>query len=196
MEYRTLNPWKALFIVGLFVWALVEVRRNGGMFMFLHAVDLVPHETGHLVFSIFGNETLAVFGGTLLQVLVPLAIGAYFLVSKQWYAAAVVAFWLGQNCYDVAIYLGDARTRWLPLLGGDGVIHDWHYLLSHWGLLDQDSAIAAWLTVIGWALFITSVVAGLYFSFEPPKAEEIPDIDAEPWEAGRPQPLRKDTPAG
>jgi hypothetical protein len=46
----------------------------------------------------------------------------------------VTLFWTGQNLADVAVYVADGRTMALPLLG-DGLIHDWNFILGTLGLL-------------------------------------------------------------
>jgi hypothetical protein len=45
---------------------------------------------------------------------------------------------------NLATYIGDARAQDLPLVSiGDGdPIHDWHFLLGHFGMLGQDHAFA------------------------------------------------------
>ena len=72
----------------------------------------------------------------------PAVCSGYFLVHRQTAAFAVLLFWTGESITDVAIYMADARTRALPLLGGDGVMHDWNYLLSALGLLNWTGALA------------------------------------------------------
>ena len=54
---------------------------------------------------------------------------------------------LGQNFVDVSIYAADAQARALPLLGGDRVFHDWHRLLSQFGLLEATPVIAGPLRI-------------------------------------------------
>jgi len=106
---------------------------------FLHGLSLGMHETGHLAFAMFG-ETITVLGGSLLQLLFPVAFAAHFAWRRQPYAAAVCAWWVAQNGWDVAIYVADARAEELPLVGGGE--HDWAWLLDRWELLHADHAIA------------------------------------------------------
>jgi hypothetical protein len=106
---------------------------------FLHGVSLGMHETGHLVFAPFG-ETMAILGGSLLQVLLPLVFAIAFVRQRAWYAAAIGAWWVAQNVWDVAVYVADARAEALPLVGGGE--HDWAMLLLRWDLLASDVAIA------------------------------------------------------
>ena len=72
----------------------------------------------------------------------------------------------GQNLCDVALYVNDARTLRLVLLGGrtgaevEG--HDWEYLLGSLGLLAQDHRIAWTLHVAGGLLMIVAQGAGAF----------------------------------
>jgi hypothetical protein len=49
--------------------------------------------------------------------------------------------WLGQNLINISVYAADAQARRLPLLGGNKVYHDWHYLLNEIGLLQYDAEV-------------------------------------------------------
>jgi hypothetical protein len=81
-------------------------------------------------------------GGSALQVIVPAVCAGYFLLHRQMASFAVALFWTGESIADVPVYMADARARALPLLGGDGVIHDWNYLLDAVGLLNLAGALA------------------------------------------------------
>ncbi len=106
---------------------------SGALLNFLHLVDLVFHEAGHVIFGFFGRF-IAVLGGSLNQVLVPAICTAVFLTRRQYGSAAVTLFWTGQNLADVAVYIADGRAMALPLLA-DGLIHDWNFILGSLGLL-------------------------------------------------------------
>jgi len=105
----------------------------GAMLSFMHLIDLVFHEAGHVIFGFFGRF-IAVLGGSLNQVLIPVVCTAVFLRRKEFGSAAVTLFWTGQSLVDVAIYVADGRAMALPLLA-DGVTHDWNFILGHLGLL-------------------------------------------------------------
>lgn len=128
-----------------------------GALRFLHRVDLVFHEAGHVLFRPFG-EFMTILGGSLLQVLVPAAVAAAFLVRHgDNFGASVGLWWTGQSLTDVAVYIRDARELRLPLLGGGtGAdrpgLHDWENLLSWMGLLRQERLIAAATDLAGLAL--------------------------------------------
>ena len=75
-----------------------------------------------MIFGLFG-EFLALLGGSLTQILMPVIATAAFLRTRQW-ASAVTLFWTGQSLIDVAIYAADGGARALPLLA-EGLIYDW-----------------------------------------------------------------------
>lgn len=136
----------------------------------LDDLNLAVHEAGHLVFSPFG-ETMTILGGSLFQIIVPAAFVTYFAGTRQRYAAAVTMSWVGVNLLNVARYIGDARARALPLLGGEDSIHDWWYLLINWDLLPRDLMIARCVHFLGTVAFLTSVVGGVMVAGEARKAD-------------------------
>ncbi len=91
--------------------------RDPGNFGLLDALDLAIHEGGHVFFGIFG-EFMGFLGGTLFQLLVPLTFLLYFLQRHDRFAAAVVLWWIGQNLWNISVYVKDARSMELPLVGG------------------------------------------------------------------------------
>src|SRR5712664_28090 len=128
-------------LVGLLVLGVLTVlvlangiaMPSGALLNFLHLIDLVFHEAGHVIFGFFGRF-IAVLGGSLNQVLIPAICTGVFLARRQYGSAAVTLFWTGQNLADVAVYVADGRAMALPLLA-DGLIHDWNFILGRLGLL-------------------------------------------------------------
>ena len=106
---------------------------SGAILNFLHLIDLVFHEAGHVIFALFGRF-IAILGGSLNQVLVPAVCTGVFLARQQYGSAAVTLFWTGQSLADVAVYVADGRAMALPLLA-EGLIHDWNFILGTLGLL-------------------------------------------------------------
>lgn len=137
----------------------------------LDDVNLAVHEAGHVVFGPLGDK-IGVFGGSLLQVLVPASFVAYFLFrQRDNFAASVITAWLGASLGNVALYIGDARAQELPLLGGENVIHDWWYLLIEWDMLAQDVAIARWVRLASALAFGLAVAGSALAAREgPPRA--------------------------
>ncbi len=103
----------------------------------LDLVNLAFHEAGHMFLIPFG-ETAHFLGGTLGQLAVPAALSGYFLVRRrQPFAAAVCAWWAGENLVNISVYMADARTLSLDLVGGGE--HDWNTLFYQFGLLSEES---------------------------------------------------------
>lgn len=128
-------PWWALAF-GLYTLRIVTSPDD---WHFLDNINLPVHETGHLVFAVLG-ETMAVLGGTLFQVIVPLVFAAAFHRRGDRLGAATGLWWAGQNFMYIARYAGDARAQELPLVGGGE--HDWTWLLERWGMLERDVQLA------------------------------------------------------
>ncbi len=131
---------------------------------FLHLVNLVFHEAGHVVLSPFGHFMTAL-GGSLLQVLVPAACAvALYRGAGDRFGAAVAAWWAGQNLVDLAPYIGDARALQLTPLGGatgaevEG--HDWEAILASLGWLHHDRALADAAHLAGSGLMMAALAAG------------------------------------
>jgi len=122
-------------------------------------IDLPIHETGHLVFSPFG-EFMQFLGGTLFQLIMPAAFLVYFLRRADRHAASVTLWWIAQNCWNISVYVRDARSQELPLVGGGE--HDWAYLLGRLGRLRQDQAIGHAVWEIGVVLYLIAIVGGLW----------------------------------
>lgn len=155
--------WAGVFLLGL--WA-VSVVRDPDAWRFIDGVNLLLHEAGHPVFGFFG-EFVTVLGGTLMQLLFPLAFVVHFHRSAQPFAAAVSLAWLGESLFNVARYAADARARVLPLVGGDGTEHDWAYLLARLGLLESDQAVAQGIRAAGALLLLAAVLRAMQAALAP-----------------------------
>jgi hypothetical protein len=124
-------------------------------------ITLGFHEAGHLLFSWFG-QTLGIAGGSVMQIAVPLAAAFYLLLKQRDYFGLVVGLsWLAFAVWEMATYMGDARSRLLPLVGfGPDPIHDWTYLFSKFGLLKHDTRIAALTRVLAFLIWVLSMLLG------------------------------------
>lgn len=141
-------------VLAVYGW---QCLRSPGDYRWLDSLDLAIHEAGHLFFA-FDGETLAVLGGTLMQLIVPLAFALALWRTGDRHGATVPLWWLGQNCWNISVYVKDARTQELPLVGGGE--HDWALLLDQWGWLDRDQSLGSAVYVLGVVLYALAVVAG------------------------------------
>ena len=124
-------------------------------FLFIDLANLPFHEFGHLFFAMFG-ETIGIWGGTLMQLAIPFGILLYFFMKKETAGVFFCAFWFGENMLNIAVYVNDARTLALPLVGGGQ--HDWNIILGQLDVLSHDHYIAAVLRSLGWLIMLASIV--------------------------------------
>ena len=127
---------------------------NRGEYGLLDNIDLVIHEAGHFFFSFFG-KFIYTLGGTLMQVILPSVIVFFFFRNNYRTGVQFGLLWLGQNFINISIYAADARARKIPLLGGNKVYHDWHYILGELGILEYDQIVG--YTFVGIAIIIFAV---------------------------------------
>lgn len=153
---QTVRFARLVFLAFLAVYGVVSLQTPEAGRL-LDSVDLAIHETGHLAFAPLG-ETAGFLGGTVLQVLLPALFAAYFFRRGDKYAGAVCLWWVAQNCWNVSVYVADARTQELPLVGGGE--HDWAYLLEVAGWLEHDIALARAIHATGIGLFVIALWLG------------------------------------
>lgn len=146
----------ALLVLGAMVLARGLTPAESGVLAFVHLVNLVFHEAGHVIFGVFGRF-LGILGGSLNQVLIPSICAGYFVWHRQPAAAAVMLFWVGESVTDVAIYVADGRDMALPLLA-EGLIHDWNWILSELSLRNQARPIGVAVFGVGVVLMAASIV--------------------------------------
>jgi hypothetical protein len=129
------------------------------------------HEFGHVLFSGFG-EFMAVAGGSIFQLAVPLISVGMFLYQRDYFGIAVAGCWESFSLYNLATYIGDAQAMELPLLsiGGGDAYHDWEYLLVHLGMLEHDAKIATITRGIGFVVLIGSWIWGAWVCYRMARA--------------------------
>jgi hypothetical protein len=159
-DWRPISRWAiAAWLIFYFVFCIYAFRMHGG-FLVIDSANLVVHEGGHLLFGWFGS-TLGLWGGTILQWLVPLLLAGYFFRERQPSAFAFCIFFFFENWLYTATYMADARAMALSLVtAGDSeyIEHDWNTIFSGLGLLPHDTKIAAVVSFIGWCGMIASVI--------------------------------------
>jgi hypothetical protein len=154
----------------LALYGLSIVRHPG--FSLLDNVNLPIHETGHIVFSPFG-EFVTALGGTLFQLIVPAVFVGYFLRRRDRFAASVALWWVAENLWNIAVYVADAQAQELPLVGGGE--HDWAFILAELDVLQQDARIAAMVRFAGTVLFVIAIVWGYASAGDTPAARDALD---------------------
>jgi hypothetical protein len=140
------------------------INDQPGIMQFLHGVNLIFHEAGHILFMPFGRF-MTILGGSLNQILIPTIIAGYFFFKGQRYSGAITLFWVGENFWDVSIYASDGRDAILPLLGGgDSDSHDWLNLLSMMGITAHAQLVGSLIYGVGTLIYIAAIGLTIYFS--------------------------------
>lgn len=164
------DPWLFWTRLGVYaafvVWGLyfvsLDLRTNEIGASFMHRVNLVFHEAGHVLFRPFG-QFMTILGGSLMQLLVPATvIGAMIWKNQDNFGAALGLWWFGQSMKDLAPYINDARDLQLQLLTGHAQdvpeTHDWANILLDLGLIFHEKRIARIDDVTGSALILLALL--------------------------------------
>ncbi len=172
--------WKPVGLVAAAGWVLfycaflTYALLHNGEFLIIDNVNLVIHEGGHLLFSWMG-PTMTLYGGTLLQWLVPLLLAAYFWTQRQTTAYVFSLFFFFENWLYTATYMADARAQALPLVGVGDIessesMHDFYRIFSQLGVLEHDTQIAALVRTLGY-IGMTACVAWLVWRARQTRSE-------------------------
>jgi hypothetical protein len=139
----------------------------------LDTINLFIHEAGHFFFKPFGIW-IHVLAGSLFQILLPLTLVAVTWRQKP-EQAPWPAFWVGENCVNVSVYIKDAPHMQLKLLA-KGLIHDWNWLLND--NLEAAEPLGDAVFGLGILICTISIAVGIYFairSFREPSVETSED---------------------
>jgi hypothetical protein len=136
------------FAVGLGVFLLIVLRSEPGFVFLLDHANLLFHEAGHPIVGLVSTR-LEPYGGTVGQLVFPCVLAVSFWRKGQSLGFAVACIWFFENWFNIARYMADARKLELPLVGGGD--HDWNTIFTRWNLLQDDTRIAAAVTLVGWA---------------------------------------------
>jgi hypothetical protein len=167
---------RVLFFLVILIWGLklifTPLQTNYSGESLWHLVNLPFHEAGHIFFRPLGRFMTSL-GGSLAQLLMPFICLLVFLIkTRDTFAASFSLWWIGENFIDLAPYINDARSRTLPLLGGNTGrtspygFHDWEYILNEAGLIRYDHILAGLAHKLGALMMICAFVWGGYILFK------------------------------
>jgi hypothetical protein len=160
VPWRPLPGWAANSWCVFYVLFLAYAFTDKSGYLLIDHVNLITHESGHLLFGWFG-QTLGLWGGTLMQLLVPFLLAVWFFSQREPAGLAFCLFFFFENFLNVARYMADARAMQLPLVsvgGGDIEAGDWTLIFEHLGVLNYDTRIAAVVRLLGWVGMIAVVI--------------------------------------
>ena len=146
-----------LLLLGYWTYQLLRSYPGGQTpWIFLDNLNLVFHEAGHWLWSPLG-QFWAIAGGSLTQILIPMAVMITFIWQRDLLGIGFGLFWIGNNLINVSYYIADAQARVLPLLGGEASIHDWNWLLVELGWLDKAEMIGLGIKITGGGVLLLSI---------------------------------------
>jgi hypothetical protein len=154
-----------LYLAYLTIWMMIRYapqlpgHQPPFVLWVMDTINLFVHEAGHFFFSLFG-KFLYVLGGSLFQVLVPLALTIVTFRQTPQHVAYPL-FWTGESMVNVSPYVQDAPAMKLHLIAR-GAIHDWNYLLR--GHLDWAEPLGDIVFCLGVLVCTTAIGAGVYFA--------------------------------
>jgi hypothetical protein len=126
----------------------------------IDTIDMFIHETGHLVFKLFGRF-MEFLGGSLFQIIIPLATVVVFARSSQ-RSLPFTLYWAGQSIVNVSVYIEDAPYQRLQLISR-AAIHDWRWLFNYTGMMEYAEDIAAGVNIVGLITCTIGIGIGFYF---------------------------------
>jgi hypothetical protein len=147
-RWGKITAWNlAGFGLGLVVFLALLLSCERGFVFGLDHANLLFHEAGHPIIGIFSSR-LEIYGGTIGQLVFPVALAVSFWRKGQALAFAAAVIWFFENWLNISRYMADARALELPLVGGDD--HDWNTIFTRWNILSYDKDIAGTVGFMGW----------------------------------------------
>ncbi len=138
----------------ILVLAVLSHRRD--FVPVLGLVDLGFHELGHLL-TYWLPDLVTASMGSITQVAVPAGLAVYFAKWREEVpSATLMVAWAGSSARNVAVYIGDAPTERLQLIGGD---HDWAFIFHRLDAMTMAPRVA---DLVGFLGSMTIAVAFLW----------------------------------
>ena len=162
-------------------WWTLSLGSGASSWCFLDLVNLAFHEAGHLLLS-FAGTTVHYLGGTLGQLAVPTLLAVHFLTrERNPLGAAVSTWWVGQNLINISVYMSDARSLALPLVGGGD--HDWNELFYRFGLLTEASVqrTSGLTHLLGATVMLMGLAWATYFALPTTRQQRVRDLLTARW---------------
>jgi hypothetical protein len=139
--------------LGFYALLFLYLARHFSEPTLLDNVHLPIHEGGHLLFGWLGEKPM-LWGGTILQLLVPALLAATFASRGDLLGTTFCSVAFFHSLNGVATYMIDALKRELQLVtvggSGDEVEHDWVHIFSDLGVLPHAIQIGNVVRGLAW----------------------------------------------
>lgn len=123
---------------------------------------LIVHEAGHTFFSVFGNRTLTILGGSLNEILFALIILGFCVFNRYIKGTQAALYLLGSAWISVAFYAADGAQRQLPLIADLGKSsHDWGNLLRQWNMVEHNGTFGIVFALTGALCYLAAITVPL-----------------------------------
>jgi hypothetical protein len=160
IEWKPVSRTAFIGWMSFYVLLLIYLAAHFSELTLLDNVHLPIHEGGHLLFGWFG-ATLGLWGGTILQLLVPALLAVAFIARADLLGTTFCAIGFFHSLTGVATYMIDALRRQLPLVTvgapADEAEHDWVHIFSDLGVLRHAIQIGAAIRLIAWLGFLATL---------------------------------------
>ncbi len=159
--------WIISFVVlAVSLWISAAYLGNQGSTGPLATLDMSIHLLGHAITGTLG-EVGAAFGGTLLQVGLPVALFFALQKNERYFLAMIALIWVSINLFEVAAYIEDALFLQLTFEGvGAHDTHDWHVILVELGLFEQSGFLATSVRVVAFFLWFFAAARAAWLTYK------------------------------
>jgi hypothetical protein len=160
IEWQPVSRIQSVCWIVFYSLLLLYLAWHWGEVTLLDNVHLPIHEGGHLLFSWMG-ETMYVWGGTLLQLIVPALLALNFALRRELPGTVFCVFAFFHSLTGVATYMADALRLELPLVtvgaAADEAQHDWVRIFTSLGVLPHAIQIGNFTRLVAWAGMVGAV---------------------------------------
>ena len=150
-DWATGRSWLVLLpLIAYLAYALFRHITDGDYSSWFAGLSLGIHELGHVIMG-FAPFFVTALAGSAAEVLAPIAGMVMFLRQPDYFGISVLGCWLSYNLFGIGRYIADSRDQFgvYVSIGGGEAQHDWEYILSSLGLLNQDKAIGGMVKLLG-----------------------------------------------
>ncbi len=158
-EWATGKIWYfRLIVLIIMLYLSYKIISSDDYYSLFSGINLAFHEMGHIIFR-FGGDIVTALGGTIMQLLIPIAAMIVFIKTPDFTGIPFSLLWLSSNLFYVSWYMRDASSMELPLvsIGGGDAYHDWNYLFNHWGILGKEIMISNIILYSAYGIMILSI---------------------------------------
>jgi len=161
IQWKPVSRMAVVLWLGFYALLLLYLAGHFSEPTLLDNVHLPIHEGGHLLFGWLGEKPM-LWGGTILQLLVPALLAGSFAVRGDLAGTTFCSVGFFHSLNGVATYMIDALKRELPLVtvgaSADEAEHDWVRIFSDLGVLPHAIQIGNFVRVLAWCGLLGSII--------------------------------------